>query len=97
MMRLSRIHLFVFFVYLWVYYPVNGISNIFKGFPPLFDLSLSNNDTSVNAVNVTVHQGTWVFLWLPCSSLCSNLSYLIDKMQKRFAFHLYCCMAQLTQ
>lgn len=44
-----------------MYYPVNGISNIFKGFPPLFDLSLSNNDTSVNAVNVTVHQGTWVF------------------------------------
>ncbi|XP_046443975.1 uncharacterized protein LOC124194013 isoform X2 [Daphnia pulex] len=53
MMRLSRIHLFVFFVYLWVYCPVNGISNIFKGLPPLFDLSLSNNDTSVN---VTVHQ-----------------------------------------
>ena len=58
MMRLLRIHLSVFFVYLMVYYPVNGISNIFNGFSPLFDLSLSNNDTSVN---VTVHQGTWVF------------------------------------
>ena len=67
MMRRSRIHVSVFFVFLSVCYPVNVISNIFDDFPPLFDLSLSNNDTTVNtAVNVTLPQGIWFFLWLPC-------------------------------
>ncbi|XP_059353305.1 uncharacterized protein LOC130701110 [Daphnia carinata] len=58
MARLLRVHVTVFAVFLAVYSPVNGISNIFKNFPPLFDLTLSSNDTSTNIVNVTVRQDT---------------------------------------
>lgn len=56
MARLLRVHVTVFAVFLSVYSPVNGISNIFKSFSPLFDLTLSSNDTSTNTVNVTVRQ-----------------------------------------
>lgn len=71
MARLLRVHVTVFAVFLSVYSPVNGISNIFKSFSPLFDLTLSSNDTSTNTVNVTVRQGIYSFSsWLPCAVPC---------------------------
>lgn len=54
MMRLFRIHVTLFAVCLTVY-PTRGISNIFKDFS-LFDVIVSNNETSAGPVNLTVLQ-----------------------------------------
>ena len=57
MMMLLRIHV-VFFAICLSVYPTRtrAISNIFNDFT-LFDFGASNNDTAVDIVNVTIHQG----------------------------------------
>lgn len=98
MMRLLRIHITCFAICFSVCPTgTRGISNIFKNFP-LFDVSVTSNDTSLDVLNVTIHQQGILRLdnmWY--GHVLSIIFLFSNQMPGRFAPLLYCYMAPLTQ